>query len=158
MLRLFSLPDRESSGIRCQMTARSVRTFLAQEGIVFLRQEMGCIRKIKRKASHTANGKAAPNCILLRSLRHRDLWGDQAVRLIRKPILYYPLFLLSSSLFGKELQISRILVGEFPTLRKNEKNERSKMGQSWAISDERWDWLKVDNQTESKMHKMRKKR
>lgn len=29
--------------------------------------------------------------------------GDQAVRLIRKPILYYPLFLLSSSLFGKEL-------------------------------------------------------
>lgn len=140
------------------MTARSVRTFLAQEGIVFLRQEMGCIRKIKRKASHTANGKAASNCILLRSLRHRDLWGDQAVRLIRKPILYYPLFLLSSSLFGKELQISRILVGEFPTLRKNEKNERSKMGQSWAISDERWDWLKVDNQTESKMHKMRKKR
>ena len=84
--------------------------------------------------------------------------GDQAVRLIRKPILYYPLFLLSSSLFGKELQISRILVGEFPTLRKNEKNERSKMGQSWAISDERWDWLKVDNQTESEMHKMRKKR
>lgn len=29
--------------------------------------------------------------------------GDQAVRLIRKPILYYPLFLLPSSLFGKEL-------------------------------------------------------
>ena len=84
--------------------------------------------------------------------------AGQVVRLIRKPILYYPLFLLSSSLFGKELQISRILVGEFPTLRKNEKNERSKMGQSWAISDERWDWLKVDNQTESEMHKMRKKR
>ena len=65
MLRLFSLPDRESPGIRCQMTARSVRTFRAQEGIVFLRQEMGCIRKIKRKASQTANGKAVPNCILL---------------------------------------------------------------------------------------------
>ncbi len=29
--------------------------------------------------------------------------GDQAVRLIRKPILYYPLSLLPSSLFGKEL-------------------------------------------------------
>ena len=29
--------------------------------------------------------------------------ADQAVRLIRKPILYYPLFLLASSLFGKEL-------------------------------------------------------
>ena len=37
------------------------------------------------------------------ALRHWDLWGDQAVRLIRKPILYYPLFLLPSSLFGKEL-------------------------------------------------------
>ena len=29
--------------------------------------------------------------------------AGQVVRLIRKPILYYPLFLLSSSLFGKEL-------------------------------------------------------
>ena len=101
--RLFSLPDRESPGIRCQMTARSARTFRAKAGIVFLRQEMGRIRKIKRKASQTANGKATPNCILLRSLRRRDLWGEQAVRLIRKPILYYPLFLLPSSLFGKEL-------------------------------------------------------
>ena len=73
MLRLFSLPDRESPGIRCQMTARSARTFRAKVEIVFLRQEMG-VRKIKRKASHTANGKASPNCILLRSLRHRDLW------------------------------------------------------------------------------------
>lgn len=63
--------------------------------------------------------------------------AGQAARLIRKLILYYPLFLLPSSLFGKELQISRILVGKFPTLRKNKKNERSKMGQSWAISDER---------------------
>ena len=44
---------------------------------------MGRIRKIKRKASYTANGKASPNCNLLRS-RRRDLWGDQAVRLIRK--------------------------------------------------------------------------
>ena len=42
------------------------KTFRAKEGIVFLRQEMG-VRKIKRKASHTANGQAAPNCILLRS-------------------------------------------------------------------------------------------
>lgn len=49
------------------------KTFRAKEGIIFLRQEMG-VRKIKRKASHTANGKAAPNCILLRSRRHRDLW------------------------------------------------------------------------------------
>ena len=56
------------------MTARSVRTFRAQEGIVFLRQEMGRIRKIKRKASHTANGDASPNCILLRSLCRWDLW------------------------------------------------------------------------------------
>ena len=78
------------------------KTFRAKGEIIFLRQEMG-VRKIKRKASQTANGKAAPNCILLRSRRHRDLWGDQAVRLIRKPILYYPLFLLPSSLFGKEL-------------------------------------------------------
>lgn len=75
-----------------------------------------------------------------------------------KPILYYPLFLLPSSLFGKELQISRILVGKFPTLRKNEKNERSKMGQSWAISDEKWGQLKVDNRAGVEMHKMRKKR
>lgn len=140
------------------MTARSARTFRAKEGIVFLRQEMGRIRKGKRKASHTASGDATSNCILLRSLRYRDLRGEQAARLIRKPILYYPLFLLPSSLFGKELQISRILVGKFPTLRKNEKDERSKMGQSWAISDERWGWFKVDNQAGVEMHKMRKKR
>lgn len=119
---------------------------------------MGGIRKIKREASRITNGQAAPNCILLRSLRYRDLRGEQAVRLIWKPILYYPLFLLSSSLFGKELQIPRILVGKSPTSRKDEKNEGPKMGQSWAISDERWNWLKVDNQTESEMHKMRKKR
>ena len=49
-------------------------------------------------------------------------------------------------------------MGRFPTLNENEKDETSKMGQSWAISDERWDWLKVDNQAESEMHKMRKKR
>ena len=49
-------------------------------------------------------------------------------------------------------------MGGFPTLNENEKDETSKMGQSWAISDERWDWLKVDNQAESEMHKMRKKR
>lgn len=79
------------------------KTFRAKERIVFLRQEMGRIRKGKRKASYTANGKSVSNCILLRSLRHRDLRGEQAVRLIRKPILYYPLFLLPSSLFGKEL-------------------------------------------------------
>lgn len=78
------------------------KPFRAKEGIIFLRQEMG-VRKIKRKATYTANGQAAPNCILLRSLRHRDRLSDQAVRLIRKLILYYPLFLLPSSLFGKEL-------------------------------------------------------
>ena len=158
MLRLFSLPDRESPGNRCQMTARSARTFRAKAEIVFLRQEMGRIRKIKRKASHTANGKVAPNCILLRSLCHRDLRGDQVVRLIRKPILYYPLFLLPSSLFGKDLQNSRILMGRFPTLNEIEKDETLKMGQSWAISDEKWGWLEVDNLAESEMHKMRKKR
>ena len=49
-------------------------------------------------------------------------------------------------------------MGGFPTLNENEKDEMSKMGQSWAISGERWDWLKVDNQAESGMHKMRKKR
>ncbi len=32
------------------------------------------------------------------------------------------------------------------------------MGQSWAISDEKWGQLKVDNRVESGMHKMRKKR
>lgn len=79
------------------------KTFRAKERIIFFRQEMGCVRKGKQEASYTVNGNASPNCILLRSLRHRDLWGDQAVRLIRKPILYYPLFLLPSSLFGKEL-------------------------------------------------------
>lgn len=41
------------------------KTFRAKERIVFLRQKMGCIRKIKRKASHTASGNASPNCILL---------------------------------------------------------------------------------------------
>lgn len=50
------------------------KTFRAKAEIIFLRQEMGRIRKIKRKASYTANGQAAPNCILLRSLRRRDLW------------------------------------------------------------------------------------
>ena len=42
------------------------KTFRAKEGIIFLRQEMG-VRKIKRKATYTANGQAASNCILLRS-------------------------------------------------------------------------------------------
>lgn len=47
------------------------KTFRAKERIVFLRQEMG-VRKGKRKASYTANGQAVSNCILLRSLCHRD--------------------------------------------------------------------------------------
>lgn len=50
------------------------KSFRAKEGIIFLRQEMGRIRKIKRKASYTASGNASPNCILLRSLCRRDLW------------------------------------------------------------------------------------
>ena len=33
--RLFSLPDRESSGIRCQMTARSARPFEPKRGSFF---------------------------------------------------------------------------------------------------------------------------
>ena len=49
-------------------------------------------------------------------------------------------------------------MGEFPTLRKNEKNETSKMGQSWAISDEKWSRFDVDNRAGVEMHKMRKKR
>lgn len=49
-------------------------------------------------------------------------------------------------------------MGGFPTLNENEKDETSKMGQSWAISDEKWGRLKVDNQAEDGMHKMRKKR
>lgn len=49
------------------------KTFRAKERVVFLRQEMG-VRKIKRKASHTASGDASPNCILLRSLCRWDLW------------------------------------------------------------------------------------
>lgn len=49
-------------------------------------------------------------------------------------------------------------MGRFPTLNENEKDETSKMGQSWAISDEEWYHFKVDNQAGSGMHKMRKKR
>ena len=49
-------------------------------------------------------------------------------------------------------------MGKFPTLNENEKDETSKMGQSWAISGERLAWLEVDNKAESGMHKMRKKR
>lgn len=49
-------------------------------------------------------------------------------------------------------------MGRFPTLNEIEKDETSKMGQSWAISDERLGGFKVDNQAESEMHKMRKKR
>ena len=49
-------------------------------------------------------------------------------------------------------------MGKFPTLNENEKDERSKMGQSWAISGEGWAWLEVDNKAESRMHKMRKNR
>ena len=49
-------------------------------------------------------------------------------------------------------------MGGFPTLNENEKDETSKVGQSWAISGERWVLLGVDNQAESGMHKMRKKR
>lgn len=48
--------------------------------------------------------------------------------------------------------------GRISHLTKNEKNERSKMGQSWAISDEKWGRLKVDNRAGGEMHKMRKKR
>ena len=48
------------------------KTFRAKAGIIFLRQEMG-VRKIKRKATYIANGQAAPNCILLRSLCHWDM-------------------------------------------------------------------------------------
>lgn len=46
----------------------------------------------------------------------------------------------------------------FPTLNEIEKDETSKMGQSWAISDEKWGRLEVDNRAGVEMHKMRKKR
>ena len=139
------------------MTAQSARTFRAKEGDHFSSagdggQEDQTESHLYRKRASSAKLYPAAKPMPPGSV------AGQAVILIRKPILYYPLFLLSSSLFGKELQISRILVGEFPTLRKNEKNERSKMGQSWAISDEKWGRLKVDNRAGVEMHKMRKKR
>ena len=49
-------------------------------------------------------------------------------------------------------------MGGFPTLNENEKDETSKMGQSWAISDEKWSRLGGDNRAGVEMHKMRKKR
>lgn len=49
-------------------------------------------------------------------------------------------------------------MGGFPTSNENEKDETSKMGQSWAISDEKWSRLEVDNRAGVEMHKMRKKR
>ena len=127
MLRLFSLPDRESPGIRCQMTARSARSFRAKAGIVFLRQEMGRIRKIKRKASYTTNGKAAPNCILLRSLRHRDLWR---VRLCvwsgsRSSIIHFSFCHLL--FLGKNCKFQGFWWANFPLY---EKMRRTK-GQRW---------------------------
>ena len=127
MLRLFSLPDRKSPGIRCQMTARSARSFRAKEGIVFLRQEMGRIRKGKRKASHTANGKAAPNCILLRSLRRRDLWR---VRLCvwsgnRSSIIHFSFCHLL--FLGKNCKFQGFWWANFPLY---EKMRRTK-GQRW---------------------------
>ena len=41
MLRLFSLPDRESPGIRCQMTARSARPFEPKRGSFFFGRRWG---------------------------------------------------------------------------------------------------------------------
>lgn len=41
MLRLFSLPDRESPGIRCQMTARSARPFEPKRGSFFFVRRWG---------------------------------------------------------------------------------------------------------------------
>ena len=157
MLRLFSLPDRESPGIRCQMTARSARPFEPKRGSFFFVRRWAYQEDQTESLPYRKRRRIAKLYPAAKPMPPGSVAG-QAVILIRKPILYYPLFLLSSSLFGKELQISRILVGEFPTLRKNEKNERSKMGQSWAISDEKWGRLKVDNRAGVEMHKMRKKR
>ena len=50
-----------------------------------------------RKRQRIAKLYPAAKSLLLGSV------AGQAVILIRKPILYYPLFLLPSSLFGKEL-------------------------------------------------------
>ena len=47
--RLFSLPDRESPGIRCQMTARSARPFEPKRRSVFFVRRWG--------VSGRANGK-----------------------------------------------------------------------------------------------------
>ena len=127
MLRLFSLLDRESPGIRYQMTARSAWTFWAKAEIIFLRQEMGCIRKIRRKASQTANGKAAQNCILLRSLRRRDLWG---IRLCvwsesRSSIIHFSFCHLL--FLGKNCKFQGFWWANFPLY---EKMRRTK-GQRW---------------------------
>lgn len=48
MLRLFSLLDRESPGIRCQMTARSARPFEQKRGSFFF---------VRRWGSGRSNGK-----------------------------------------------------------------------------------------------------
>ena len=102
------------------------KTFRAKEGIIFLRQEMG-VRKIKRKASHTANGQAAPNCILLRSLRHRDLWR---VRLCvwsasRSSIIHFSFCHLL--FLGKNCKFQGFWWANFPLY---EKMRRTK-GQRW---------------------------
>lgn len=92
------------------MTARSARTFRAKERIVFLRQEMGCVRKGKQEASYTVNGKAAPNCILLRS---------------RSSIIHFSFCHLL--FLGKNCKFQGFLWANFPLY---EKMRRTK-GQRW---------------------------
>ena len=154
MLRLFSLPDRESPGIRCQMTARSARPFEPKRGSFFFgrRWESGRSNGKPLKPQRPSSAKLYP------AAKPPPPGSVGRAGCASDPKADPLLSTFPSVIFSFWERITRILLGKFPTSRKDKKNERSKMGQSWAISDGRWGWLKVDNQTESGMHKMRKKR
>lgn len=88
---------------------------------------MGRIRKIKRKASYTTNGKAVPNCILLRSRRHRNLWGIRLCVLSerRSAIIHFSFCHLP--FLGKNCKFQGFWWANFPLY---EKMRRTK-GQRW---------------------------
>ena len=98
----------------------------SQRGDRFFK-EMGRISKIKRKASYATNGQAASNCILLRSLRRRDLWR---VRLCvwsesRSSIIHFSFCHLL--FLGKNCKFQGFWWANFPLY---EKRRRTK-GQRW---------------------------
>lgn len=78
------------------------KTFRAKEGIIFLRQEMGGQEDQTESHLYRKRASSAKLYPAAKPPPPGSVAG-QAVILIRKPILYYPLFLLPSSLFGKEL-------------------------------------------------------